>query len=166
MRRLTRIDKKKVLAAVRAALEAQLVAVEDSQRQTQAGAVHEESKAENDKDTRALEATYLARGLAERVASLREADSKLAKLRLRSFGEDESVALTALVTVEDDSGAELDFFVSPAGAGIKVEVDGRVVRVVTPTSPVGERLLGTRCDDEVSIQTPKGRRTVVIVSIC
>jgi len=159
------IDKRELLAAVRAALAAQLEAVEDSQRQTQAGAVHEESKAENDKDTRALEASYLARGLAERVASLRAADSKLGKLRIRTFAEGEPVALTALVTAEDDSGSELYFFVAPAGAGIKVEVGGRVVRVVTPTSPVGERLLGARCDDEVEIQTPRGRRTVVIVAI-
>ena len=41
-----------------------------SRRRRRAG-THEESRAENDKDTRAIEASYLALGLARRVVELR-----------------------------------------------------------------------------------------------
>src|SRR5690606_29246214 len=64
------LDKEAVLAALCAAVEQDLRAATDAQKATHAGATHEESKPENDKDTRALEASYLARGLAGRVAEL------------------------------------------------------------------------------------------------
>ena len=40
-----------------------------SQKTVQSGAIHEETRQEDPKDTRAIEATYLARGLAERVVA-------------------------------------------------------------------------------------------------
>ena len=159
------IDKAKVLRAVRRRVAEGLEAVEQSQRETQSGAVHEESKPENDKDTRAIEATYLARGLAQRVSELRAALRTLDALELRHFDEDDPAELTALVTVEDEEGEELSFFLSPAGAGIRVELGDAVVRVATTTSPVGQRLLGSRCDDEVVIRTPSGQRTMTITAI-
>jgi len=41
-----------------------------AQRTVVEGATHEENKPENDKDTRALEQSYLARGQAQRVVEL------------------------------------------------------------------------------------------------
>ena len=43
---------------------ADLATLEKAQHATQAAATHEEAKPENDKDTRALEQSYLARGQA------------------------------------------------------------------------------------------------------
>src|SRR5262249_35036413 len=47
-------------------LREQLEVLEHAHRTTHAGATHEEAKPENDKDTRALEQSYLARGQANR----------------------------------------------------------------------------------------------------
>ncbi|GAB4558643.1 MAG: elongation factor GreAB [Haliangiales bacterium] len=163
------IDKHALLAEVRARVAADLAAVSSSQRETQAGATHDEAKPESDKDTRAIEASYLARGLAERVASLRTAAAKLQRLQVRAFDEDEddAIALTALVGLADgdDEDDLVRYFVLPAGAGIKLDHAGEVIRVVTPESPVGQALLGRRCDDEVTVPARGGARSKVIVSL-
>ncbi len=161
------IDKHALLAEVRARVAADLAAVSSSQRETQAGATHEEAKPESDKDTRAIEASYLARGLAERVASLRTAAAKLQRLQVRGFDEDDAIALTALVGLADvdDEDDLVRYFVLPAGAGIKLDHAGEVIRVVTPESPVGQALLGKRCDDEVTVPARGGARSKVIASL-
>ena len=64
------LDKAAVLCALRERVGADLDALVRRQRDVQAGAVHEEKRAEHAKDTRATEQSYLARGLAERVAEL------------------------------------------------------------------------------------------------
>ena len=52
-------------------LAADLETLERAQQAAIEGATHEEAKPENDKDTRALEASYLARGQAMRLEELR-----------------------------------------------------------------------------------------------
>jgi len=171
------IDKVALLAEVRARIAEDLAALVGSQRETQAGATHEEAKPESDKDTRAIEASYLARGLADRVSSLREASAKLASLIVRRFGEDDAVALSALVEVEvededgdgdgdaEGGGAALYYFVLPAGAGVKLRASGALVRVVTPEAPVGKLLLGRRVGDELHLPGPGGGREVVVSAL-
>ena len=89
------LDKALIVAELRQLLHADLEAVAASQQETQAGATHEESKPENDKDTRALESSYLARGLARRVGELQEAATLLEALVPRTFGDEAPIALSA-----------------------------------------------------------------------
>ncbi len=159
------IVKSAVLAALRARVEADLEAVTRSQLETVAGATHEESRPENDKDTRALESTYLARGLAQRVADLTSAASMLANLAVRSFGDDDPIALSALVTVEDGDGRATHYFIAPAGGGLEVVVDGVAVRIVTPESPLGRQLSGKHAGDEIEARGKAGPRVLVIEDI-
>jgi transcription elongation GreA/GreB family factor len=126
-----------------------------------AGATDEEARPENDKDTRGLEQSYLARGQAQRVAELEAAVGEVGALVLRTFGERDRVALGALVTVEED-GREHRFFLAPHGGGT-VLADG--AQVVTPLSPLGRALLGRRIDDEVEVQLPGKLRGFVIVAL-
>ena len=159
------IAKADVLAALRARVEADLAAVTASQQDAQAGATHEEARPEHDKDTRATEASYLARGLAERVAQLAAAASALANLIVRSFGAGDAIAPGALVTVEDDDGRARRYLVVPAAGGIEVTVGGVAVTAVTPRSPLGRALANQRVDDEVELHTPDGRRTLTITAV-
>jgi hypothetical protein len=53
-----------------ALLAADLETAERAQQAAREGATHEEAKPENDKDTRALEQSYVARGQAKRVEEL------------------------------------------------------------------------------------------------
>ena len=72
------LDKSRALARVRARISELLAGMTQSQKGTQAGAVHEETRAEDPKDTRATEASYLARGLAGRARRSRGSVARLA----------------------------------------------------------------------------------------
>jgi len=141
-------------AAIRDALVARLRAECDKARasahETRKGATHEESRAENDKDTRGLEASYLARGQAKRVVELEEALTRVRVMELPDYTE-RPLGLGALIeAVVDDE--ERTFFLAPGGGGEKLSVAERIVHVLTPASPVGRALIGKRAYDELELR--------------
>lgn len=128
---------------------------------TRAGATHEEARPENDKDTRALEQTYLARGQAMRVEEVIEQAQVLRYLSLPAFQEGDAIAAGALIELESDDAARCVFLL-PHGGGIEVELDGVTVRVVTPTSPLGKAILGRTVGDDITLRTRGVLREYVI----
>lgn len=158
------VNKTELVVAACAELARQAEAMRESARKTREGAVHEESRPENDKDTRGLEASYLARGQAARVEELEEAAAKLRFLPLRAFGSEDPIELSALVTVEVD-GAIQHYFLVPAGGGTKVLLGDREVQLVTPASPVGRALLEKIEGDEFELPARGGRREYVVVQV-
>ena len=160
-----KLDKASILAALRERLTADLDALTASQAASQEGATLEEARPEGDKDTRATESSYLARGLAKRVTEMREEAQLVANLRLRVFGDGDPIALSALVTVEDQLGVLDHYFVAPAGGGLKIITGETTVGIVTQRSPLGSALVGKRCDDAVELRTPRGVRELTIVAV-
>lgn len=154
-----------MLQALRARLEHDHRTAMQAQQHTQKGATHEESRPENDKDTRALEASYLARGQAQRVIELERSLRLLDALEPRAFDGESAAALGALVDVEDEDGRATYFFIAPAGGGLELELADRRIRVVTPESPLGQTLIGRRSGDCVEVRTPRGVREYEIVSL-
>lgn len=128
-------------------------------------ATHEEAKPENDKDTRALEASYLAAGQAARVAELELATKVLSGLELRTFGPTTPIQSSALVTLEDEDGVRTLYFVAPHGGGVKLEAAGKTVQVVTPQSPLGQALLGRTEGDSFELRGKAGVREMTIASV-
>jgi len=141
--------------ALLASLEAQLETARAAHAAAAEGAFHEEAKPENDKDTRGLEQSYLARGQAARVAELEHAIVTVTALTTATSTR---VALGALVTVDED-GSERTLYIAPAGGGLALA--GGAVTVVTPASPVGRALLGKVADDEAEV----GKRTLTITAV-
>lgn len=126
------------------------------------GATHDEAKPEDDKDTRALEQSYLARGQARRVEELAQGVAETEAMVVRVFKAGQAVALGALVTVEEGDMARV-FFLAPAGGG--TELSGGSVQVVTPKSPLGRALLGKREGDDTDLQTSGAARELVLVRV-
>lgn len=156
------IDKQALIAALHARLAARHEALVASQRSAQAGATHGESKQEHAKDMRAVEQQYLARGLAERAETLRDAVAVLASLEARDFDADEPVHAGALVGLVDEDDRELVYLLAPAGGGETVDAGGTTVTVVTPQSPLGASLLGAHVGDELGIEIGAKRRAVTV----
>jgi len=152
-------------AVLRTELAAQLAEAFASAQRAHAaaveGATHTEARAENPKDTRGLEQSYLARGQAQRVAELEAGLAAVTALVPRDFASGDPVAVGALVTVDDD-GEPKRLFIAPHGGG-SVLAGG--VQVVTPSSPLGRALLGKRVDDEAELRLPGGQRTLVVVAV-
>jgi transcription elongation GreA/GreB family factor len=144
-----------------AQVEAALAAASAAHAATVAGATDPEAKQESDKDTRAIEQQYLARGQAQRVVELQDALVELASWSPRRFGEDDAVALGALVTLDED-GDERKVFVAPFGGGNQLAGG---VQVVTPRSPLGALLLGKQAGDDVELKSGTRVRTLEIISV-
>jgi hypothetical protein len=164
-RRVIRLpDKSKVRDALVATLSEQLAHAAHVAQTTREGATHEEAKPENDKDTRALEQSYLARGQAMRAEALVEQVQLLRFMSLPVLGAEDPIQAGALVLLESDDG-ERCVFVAPYGGGTDVTVDGVEVQVVTPTSPLGKSLLGRVQDDELELVVRGGKREYTVASV-
>jgi GreA/GreB family transcription elongation factor len=117
-------------AELQAALIAQLAVALDAALAAHAaaleGATHTEARAENDKDTRGLEQSYLARGQAQRVAELEAGIAAVTALVLRDFAAGAPIALGAVVTVDEDAERKR-LFIAPHGGGSVLAGGGGVV---------------------------------------
>jgi transcription elongation GreA/GreB family factor len=154
-------DKTALRADLARTLEADLAVRERAYRAAREGATHEESRPENDKDTRALEQSYLARGEAQRVDELRAAIAEVGDMPLRPFGPDDPIGVGALVSTEDDEGVEARFWIAPHGGGLRMGG----VQVVTPRSPLGRALIGARAGDACELALAGRTRSVTVTRV-
>lgn len=137
------VDKRALVRELVSLLEQEIARAIEAAERTRAGAVHEEARPENDKDTRALEQSYLARGQALRVVDLQQALKLVQFMEIREFGEDDAIGISALI--ELDCGDEMrSVFFAPAGGGRKIEG----VDVITPEAPLGAAVAGRYAGDE------------------
>lgn len=157
-------DKSLVRDALAAALERSLQTMVNAAKSTREGAIHEDSRAEGDKDMRSTEQSYLARGQAMRVEDLAEQLQRLAGFSLERFDADSAIGAGALVLVQVDE-AQRVFFVMPHGGGNVLRVDDVEVTVVTPSSPVGQALLGKLVGDEFELSVRGTARQWMIESV-
>lgn len=127
-------------------------------------ATHEEAKPENDKDTRALEQTYLARGQAMRAEALVEEILLLRSVELGPLPTGSPVVAGALIALADEDATRC-FFMAPHGGGHEFDVDGVHVTVVTPVSALGRALLGRELGDEVELRVRNQKRSFEIEAI-
>ena len=143
-------------------LSANLATLEHVQQAAQEGATHAEAKSEGDKDTRAIEQSYLARGQALRVQELRIELSEVLNMAIPADGKDNPVGLGALVTIEEDGASQM-LFMAPQCGGTKL-AEGRV-QVVTPKSPLGSALLGLRAGDDFQVPLAKRIRELTVLRV-
>jgi transcription elongation GreA/GreB family factor len=137
-------DKARLRTELLGRLEAQLATARAAHAAAIEGAIDDEARPENDKDTRGLEQSYLARGYAQRVAELEAA-----------------VAAIAAMTIANQSRVAIGAVVVALGGGVELGD----VTVLTPTSPLGRALLGKRVDDDCEVAAGGTQRTLAITSI-
>jgi len=159
-----KLDKRRLLEAIREKLADELATMSRIATEAAQAASHEENKPENDKDMRSTEASYIARGQAERARELERSVAMIASLLPRDFGPGESIAAMALCELEH-RGTKLVCLMLPVAGGQRVRLDGTDVQVVTPTSPLGRALLGLSEGDDVEVKTPQGTKVYEIVSV-
>ena len=144
------MDKAALLAQIKAALEAELAVIHAAASDARDAATHEDSQPENQYDTRGLEASYLAGAQAGRAEHLAQRLQAMDFVTPRAFAEDEPIALTAVVTV-DDGARTRTYFVAPEGGGMELSSDGVALLVITPKSPIGAALMERRVGDIVEL---------------
>ena len=159
-------DKHVLLAGLLEQVRADLVKLTRVQLDASDAATDGESRAEHSKDTRATEQSYLARGLAERVESLRQTESRLIRLEIRSFSVEDSVALGAVVRIKDEQSDEDQvWWLVPDAGGLEITWGSKIVRTLTPSSPLGRAMIGLQVDDEGVYRTPRGERRFEVLAV-
>lgn len=143
------MSKAALIARIVFRLDETLTRFADAARVSAADATDEHNRAENKYDTRATEASYLAAGQGRKALETVEARKAFAALEAREFAPHEPVAPGALVEMADD-GERLWYFLGPTAGGTEVEHEGHAVLVITPASPLGQRLLGRRAGETLS----------------
>jgi len=114
-----------------------------------AESTHEQSKAENKYDTRALDSSYLAQGQSRQAAELEAALAAFNSLEATPFPEGSPVDVGALVELET-SGQKSFYFVGAKAGGMEVLHENQEVIVITLQSPLGKQLDGKKQGDVVS----------------
>jgi transcription elongation GreA/GreB family factor len=158
------MDKPALIRALLEQFAADIERAVEAANRSRHDATHEEARPENDKDTRALESSYLARGQAQRVVDLERAERQVRFMTVRDFGEDEPIDLSALVELESDEGRKW-YFVAPSGGGRTLELAGVAVDVITPEAPVGRALIGRLAGEDLELRVGARLREYTIARV-
>ena len=113
-----------------------------------------ESRAEGKYDTLSIEENYLADGLAKQAESAAQAITLIEKMQLRTFANNDPIDLSALIEIQFAHATEW-FFLAPVAGGTEVICAGTPVTVVTPESPLGQQLLGSRAGEKIKSPSAK-----------
>ena len=158
-------SKKAVLIQkVVASLDAELALLAQSARSAHEEATHAQSRAENKYDTRGLEASYLARGQSRQAAEILAAREEFAALEARRFGPGESIDLSAVVELEGVGGRAL-YFIGPRAGGTEIVHQKQAIVVMTPQSPLGSQLMGSKQGDRLVIEIGGSRAAYQVTRV-
>lgn len=158
------IDKRALVAELREKVLAELGRHARRAKDAAEAATHEENRPEGDKDMRSTEASYIARGQAERVREMEAALAKLASMPIKAFAEGDRIGASALVALAD-GGRHTTYFLVTAAGGERLGAGDAAVTTLATTSPLGKALLGLVAGDDVELKTAQGDRSYEIVSV-
>jgi len=158
------MNKSELIEKIVAHLRAKVSMHMDAARAAHAEATHEESKAEDQYDTRGLEASYLAAGQARLTAEAAAAVQDFASLFIKKFQAADPIDLTALVEL-DMKNERMFYFIGPSAGGVEVEHDNKTVLVITPQSPLGQQLVGKKKGDKLKIKIAGFTNEYKVVSV-
>jgi transcription elongation GreA/GreB family factor len=144
-------DKRALIQKIIAQLTAGLEVYAKAARAAHAEATHESSKAENKYDTRGLEASYLARGQSKQAAEAVQAIEEFEALPLRAFTATDEIDVGAFVELKAKRDSNF-YFIGPRAGGTEVMHHDEEVLVITPSSPLGQQIVGRKQGDKVQLQ--------------
>ncbi|MGC4070449.1 MAG: hypothetical protein QM784_38450 [Polyangiaceae bacterium] len=152
-------QKRELIQAIIAQIDEELVAMTRIAKEAAEAASHEENRAEGNKDMRSTEASYIARGQAERALELERHRTRLAALDLKELSPDSTIETSAVIEVMHE-GKRQTYLMLPVAGGRRAAVSGVMVSTITPTSPLGSALLGLGEGDEAEVVAP-GRNKIL-----
>ncbi len=137
--------KSDLIETIRAELRARLERMAKAARAAHEAATDPGSKAESKYDTRSLEESYLATGQARQFKELAATLAVFENLALRDFSSDEEIDAGALVeTGRVGSGEVSHFLMAPSSGGMEVVHGGKEITLLSPDSPLYQKLMGLR----------------------
>ncbi|WP_448567141.1 hypothetical protein [Thalassotalea ganghwensis] len=145
------MDKQALVNQLIKHLEEELAVAIQAANDARAASTDEQSVAETQYDTLAIEAGYLAEGQAKRAQQLKIDIEAIKSLPTRALSEDEAITLGALVQLHNDANNYLWYLIAPAGAGYSTMLGDDQITFITPKSPLGQQLVDAYLGDEVQL---------------
>lgn len=158
---LATVNKQAILAQIISTLNAELASLTRAANDSFAAATDPDSKAENKYDTRSLEASYVARGQAKRVAELEEAVRAFQALPGSKLDSGAAASLGALVSLETPEGLS-HYFLGPFAGGTEIVHEANEIIVITPASALGQKLISRREGEAISLRPGVVAKVVVV----
>lgn len=149
---MKKINKNQLIEKIKSDLDQSFQQLKQAALATYEDATHEESKPENEYDTRGLEASYLAGAQGQRLAEIEELFTMYRFLPLHQLTSNDAIKLSALVEIQHNDKKQIVFLV-PKGGGLTVKIDDSTIHVIASTSPLGESLLGLYVGDTAVVET-------------
>lgn len=145
------LNKNRVIKTVIEAVSKSLLNAKEAAQQAKNLATDEQSKAETQYDTVAIEAAFLAQGQSERSAELQSELTYWQRLRAMDRTNTHLIP-GAFFGLESEQGIKRYYMLSEQSGGQKITVDNQTIFVISPSSPLGGACLDKELDDEVSFQ--------------
>ncbi len=157
--------KQTIINNILAYLTQELAVIETAARNAHLAAIDEQSIADTQYDTLAIEASYLAQGQSKRARELQQA---ITQIKALSIDAKNYVTQGALVQVAQSDQTPLVkqwFFIAPAAAGFNCAFEQQKVTVISPDSPLGNVLMNCFVDDDIDIVLGNRRCQYQILAI-
>ena len=158
------MKKKYLIEALVAQLEKDLLMTEEAVRMAHDAATGEESKPENEYDTRAIEAGYLAEAQAKRAAEIDQVLAMFRSIKVVEFSTQDPIASTALIKLKLNNKMSY-VLLMPLGGGMSTLFEGHTVQVITPNSHLGEALLGLKTGDWADVEVGETVREYEVLGV-
>ena len=146
------MNKKRLITDIIRYLQKELSLSQQAANNAHLAAIDDQSVAETQYDTLAIESAYLAEGQARRVVEFKQAIAAFKQLPPNKCQYDNIITLGSLVQLAQDRDKQHWFFIGPGAAGYRTRIEDHNCTVVTPQSPLGQALLGKTLDDEITIK--------------
>lgn len=152
------MHKKTLISNVIQYLESELAHLCEAANNAHLAATDDQSVAETQYDTLAIEAGYLAAGQSRRVDEIKEAIAILKKLPITKFPNQNKTIVGSIVQLKSDIEAKHWYFILPVAGGFKssfidTDMNQQEINftVVTPHSPMGKALINREHEDDIEI---------------
>lgn len=132
-------------------------------------ATDDQSVAETQYDTLAIEQSYLAEGQSRRVDEIKYAIKRLQNIPTEALTTKLKINIGSVVQLEKDIDKQQWFFLAPVAGGYrcKLTVQDNTINmiVITPESPLGKAMMNKQLDDEINIKITEKRIVDFITSV-
>jgi transcription elongation GreA/GreB family factor len=172
------VNKKELLLPLLNHLQQEIDATLSAVNEAHALASHEQSKPENQYDTLALEAAYLAHGQSERIAELQRQFMLLDHFEFSDCNDSSRIAVGALVRIEDvgcDDHKQQWLWLLPVAGGVLLKFENKnkdnhgdesiAIRTITPEAPLAKTIVGSYVGDEIVLNLGHKKKQFEIIEL-
>jgi transcription elongation GreA/GreB family factor len=170
------VNKKELLLPLLNHLQQEIDATLSAVNEAHALASHEQSKPENQYDTLALEAAYLAHGQSERIAELQRQFMLLDHFQFLDCKDNSRIAVGGLVRIEEagcDGHKQQWLWLLPVAGGVLLKFENKdnnsdesiAIRTITPEAPLAKTLVGRYVGDEVVLNLGHKKKQFEIIEL-